>query len=96
MSAAQLFERDDEYLAWAKDNPTGYVLNVNRSLSGRYLILHSAACGTILEGKYAAGALTERNYRKVAAATEKDLLKWIKSHVPESDGFTRRCSRCAP
>lgn len=92
----QQFRSDEEFLAWARSNPSAFVVNTRRNPTPDYMVLHKASCVDLSNRGYAPGALTERSYRKVGAASEQDLLLWIRNNVREATGFSRRCSRCGP
>ena len=91
------FVGDDlSYLDWVGAHPDGLVLNVRRSASPDYVVLHRASCGSISSDKQAPGAFTARAYRKVCAITEAELKLAAKSEGRSDGTFSRRCGLCRP
>ncbi len=60
---------DGPYLAWLQANPTGYVLNTERSHPPDYMVLHRANCPSIsvLVPPARPDGFTERDYVKVCS-----------------------------
>lgn len=71
---------DEEYTAWLNRHPEGFVVNVKRTLSKGYFVLHRATCSTIHPERsgrnYRPGAFTQIDYRKFVADTVKELRDW--------------------
>lgn len=91
---AKVFRSDLAFHKWATHNPDGWVLNVRRRMSPDYVVLHRSDCPTLGALRYANGALTERSYRKVGSDSERELLDWVRTHVPNAPTFSKRCTRC--
>ena len=92
------FNNDDKaYLQWLDNNPKGFVINMQRSKSTSYMILHRATCNTIANRlRYPEGAYTEREYIKICATQITDLRNWARQHG-RIDGLAgSECSRCNP
>ena len=62
------FEEDVAYRDWLARNQAGYVVNVRRTLSPNYVVLHRATCPHISMPREP-GAYTERSYRKLCGET---------------------------
>ena len=95
----QQFDSDDgPYFAWLRANPTGYVLNVERSPRPAYMVLHRAECPHIsrIVAPGRAGGFTERDYIKICSPTLAALSAWVKQHGRPSGSFSKRCARCSP
>jgi hypothetical protein len=77
------FEGDDKgYLQWMADNQDGFVLNVRRRRrDSEYVVLHRAACRSIVDENRAAGAYTERGYRKICATDRASYARLLNSKV---------------
>src|SRR5688572_2478223 len=93
------FDRSDaEYLAWIRENPEGYVINVNRVPTPEYMVLHRASCTTVTElhPPATAGGFTERDYIKVCAEGIAELSEWVKQHGSPSGSFSSQCLHCKP
>lgn len=92
---AKIFKNDEVgYLEWIENNPNGYVINTFKNISSKYLVLHRASCHTIKPNKSTKmGAFTERNYIKICADTERNLLKWIQQSDSGND-FSQKCLKC--
>ncbi len=97
--------RDDEagYREWLLANPHGYVLNLRRSPTRGYAVLHRADCRTISTSRVTPGGFTERGYIKAyatdAAALSEYALALDLGMVEFSgspDGFSKRCRLCGP
>lgn len=73
--------REQDYLAWLLENPTGFVINTRAALSKEYMALHRASCSKIQETKIGAApdASTGQAYRKVCAHDLDTLFNWIKA-----------------
>ena len=57
-----IFDHDDEeYTAWLKNNPTGYVLNCRKRAQYK---LHRATCKRINDNKPTHGAISTIEYKK--------------------------------
>lgn len=68
-----LFDGNDSaYFAWLARNPMGYVVNVRRTCSPDYVVLHRASCGLISNAR-AEGAYTERSFSKLCGPTLADI-----------------------
>ena len=90
------FDGDDgAYFAWLARNPEGYVVNVCRSCSPDYVVLHRASCGHIANAREG-GAYTERGYGKLCAPTREDILD-APTYCGRAKGwFTKKCAHCRP
>lgn len=94
MNRPLIFQTDGDFYEWARAHPNGFVLNLRRSLTPDYVVLHKASCSTLHRSDFSPGALTSKGYQKVGALTSDALLKWVSNHITGSNGFTKACSRC--
>ena len=92
---AILFEDDEAYHAWLRANPKGFVLNVRKSPTPSYMVLHCAVCHSISIGQRN-GAFTENAYRKVCAGSISELRTWARQHDSMNGEFSRHCQTCSP
>ncbi|MHC4705582.1 MAG: hypothetical protein ACYS8I_00650 [Planctomycetota bacterium] len=89
------FDNDDEgYFRWIEEHPDGFVLNVRRNPDPSYIVLHSASCGHISSAKRAAGAYTERSYRKWCSRSVDELREAAILEGRGDGSFSRYCSSC--
>lgn len=89
------FESDDPaYLAWLRDNPSGYVLNVRATPDPGYLVLHLATCGSISSDRRAANAYTGAGYRKICSNDIGELARAAKAEGRSDGSFSKRCAHC--
>jgi hypothetical protein len=93
-SANLLVFRDDDsgYLAWIAVNPSGFVLNILRSLNPSTAKVHRAGCRTIL-GEPARGKVWTGPYIKLCAAELRDLDDWAAGRFGT---LIARCGTCRP
>lgn len=99
MHAAQHFENDEPgYLDWIRNNRGGYVLNLNRPPTQRYLVLHKACCSDIRNQSARRGPaqFTGGKYAKLCASDAESIVAWVSEHVPGPLSFTSLCKRCRP
>lgn len=87
---------DDKYQNWLVKNPDGYVINVRRSMSPSYRVLHRSWCRTIKNyaGLVGKGAFTERSYIKVCSNEIDDLRNWLRKTGRPNGDFSKECSLC--
>ena len=91
------FKNDENgYMAWLAEHPEGYVLNVRKEPDPKYVVLHSASCGSISSTKRADGAYTERSYNKWCADSIEILRKAAKREGRSDGTFSKRCGLCCP
>ena len=91
-----LFDGDDAaYHDWLDRNPAGYVVNVRRTFSAKYVVLHRASCASISASRKA-GAYTERGYRKLCSRTDAAVLEAPTCCGRASGRFTSWCGQCKP
>ncbi len=90
-----LFDNDSAYHDWLVRNRDGYVVNVRRTLSSDYVVLHRATCPHV-SGPQEPGAFTERDYRKLCGETLADVLEAPTWCGRAKGAFTIRCSHCGP
>jgi hypothetical protein len=83
------------YQEWVRKNPDGYVLNMKKNPSPRYLMLHNASCRMISPEKKEPACYTENDYKKVCSRSIPVLENWIKLHVAK-DASPRKCGICDP
>jgi len=95
---AELFDNDDEYRHWLSTNANGFVVNMWRNLSPRYMVLHRASCHTISEPTHEnePGGFTERQYSKVAARDVESLRERVPVNGRPDRTFSNECSHCRP
>jgi hypothetical protein len=87
------FDRDDAgYLRWLATHPSGYVINILRSLNASTARLHHASCRTI-GGQPPAGRTWTGPYLKVCSDAAGVLDEWALEHVGAS---ITRCGTCRP
>ena len=89
------FENDAAYVDWLARNPDGYVVNVRRTWSSSYVVLHRARCPHVSMPREP-GAYTERGYRKFCGTTYPDAQEAPTRCGRGTDSFTTRCSHCSP
>ena len=93
--ALAFFDNDAAYLDWLASHRDGYVVNVLRSLSSGYVVLHRATCPHISRPREP-GAYTERGYRKLCGETLADALDAPTWCGRSKGSFSTRCSHCGP
>jgi hypothetical protein len=87
------FDRDDVgYLRWLATHPSGYVINILRSLNASTARLHQASCRTI-GGQPRAGRTWTGPYLKVCADAVDVLDGWALEHA---GGIITCCGTCQP
>ena len=94
---ALIFDGNDEaYQAWIAANPDGWVLNARRSLTTRYMVLHSVQCSSIRTYNDMAqpGGFTERAFVKICSPEIEDLRSWVRIHGRPDGSFSKECSHC--
>ncbi len=78
-------DQENDYLAWLKSNPNGYVLNLNTQGAGQDIV-HSSRCPTLAVERY------ERHttFTKVCSSRMAELMAYSRSlgHSP------RLCAKC--
>lgn len=87
---------DNNYLRWLMQNPSGFVVNSNKTPSPKYLILHTARCNTIYTLIKKGGdwkANWTKDYRKSCSSNKAVLEEWAKEKIK---GKLQRCPRCKP
>ena len=89
------FEEDVAYRDWLARNQAGYVVNVRRTLSPNYVVLHRATCPHISMPREP-GAYTERSYRKLCGETLADVLEAPTWCSRARGAFTKWCFHCDP
>ncbi|KXA92037.1 hypothetical protein AKJ65_08150 [candidate division MSBL1 archaeon SCGC-AAA259E19] len=87
----EFVDNDNGYLAWIRNNPTGFVINAERNPSKRYLKLHKATCGTITSGKRENWTRTQ--YMKICSQTKEELANWAERKLA---GKLDPCRICNP
>jgi len=97
--ALEVFDKkDDPYLKWMKDNPSGYVINTNRFKSSTYVTLHQSGCYTIskyIKGQ-SKGGYTARDYIKVCSNNPQELFDWALKNRTKVPGIKSYCKKCNP
>ena len=96
---AETFDRSDAaYLKWVRANPTGYVVNAERSPRLSYMVLHRASCPSIssIKAPGRSGGFTERSYIKICSSNVTDLSTWVRQRGGRSGAFSKRCAKCNP
>jgi hypothetical protein len=85
-------DNDRGYLAWASEHSNGFVVNADRTLSPKSLMLHRASCSCI--GRPAVpGRTRTANYRKVCASDVDVLVDWCRNDIGADPA---RCHHCRP
>ncbi len=84
------------YLRWLQTHPQGLVVNARRRPDPGYAVLHRATCWTITRptSQTDGAPFTARSFIKACAATETDLLAWLRAR--QGSGFSKRCAICSP
>ena len=93
----QIFDSDDRpYLEWLDQNPGGYVVNTERSMSPNCMVLHRATCPYISQYSSTAkrGGFTERQYIKVCADDIESLGDWIRRQGRPDGSFSSEKCTC--
>lgn len=96
INQVQYFSDDFSYLIWLQNHSSGFVLNLRRRRDPNYVVLHRANCRTICRRPQAAGAYTERDYRKVAAQHLDALREAARAEGRTDGSFSKTCTRCDP
>ena len=86
---------DGAYFDWLVRHPKGFVVNVRKTLSDDYVVLHLATCAHISAPREP-GAYTERSYHKLCGPTLADVLRAPMYCGRASGSFTKRCAHCDP
>lgn len=81
---------DAGYLAWASAHARGFVINADRTLSPKSLMLHRATCACIV-GPAGSGRSRTANYRKVCASDLSALVDWCRIDIGVDPGWCRHC-----
>jgi hypothetical protein len=76
---------DSEYFGWLNSHQHGFVLNVQGK---KQPMIHRASC-THIDRHNNAGAMTERNARKLCGEERKALRTWMGANG--YSGFPRKC-----
>jgi hypothetical protein len=90
-SAVRSFLDDDGgYLAWATEHRLGFVVNADRTMSPRSLVLHRATCSTI-GGSPSPGRKRTASHRKICATDVAVLAAWCRDDIGADPGVCRHC-----
>ena len=89
---SKFIDDDAGYLQWAKNHPSGFVLNCERKPRAAYLILHRSTCLHITEAGPQATRWTA-DYIKVCSENMGPLVGWAEV---ETGGQPTACQTCAP
>ena len=92
MSTEQFHDDDRGYLAWTAAHPSGYVLNIQRSLNPADARLHRADWCTI-NGVPARGGTWTGPYIKICLPSLPDLQAWTQTFI---SGTVPQCRTCNP
>jgi hypothetical protein len=92
VSIDQFHDDDQGYLAWAATHPSGYVINIQRSLHPADARLHHADCHTI-NGRPPRGATWTGPYIKICSASARELQDWARANLSTA---IPRCGACNP
>ncbi|WP_395140423.1 hypothetical protein [Armatimonas sp.] len=85
-------DSDVAYKKWVRENPTGFVINTNRTPNSSYMPVHRATCAHISNfDKRTPGAFTERSYIKICASHISLLQEWVKANGRPDGTFTGNC-----
>ncbi len=89
----ELFKDDDDgYILWVRSDRDGFVVNAERALNPKNLVLHRADCRTIT-GTPTAGDTWTGDYVKVCAEAKWELQRWARE---ELGARPRPCHHCDP
>jgi hypothetical protein len=89
----ETFVDDDAgYLEWNRTHFRGFVLNVNRTPTIKYLMLHRTPCATIT-GRPSKGDSWTHDPIKVCADTIGEIDEWSFS---TTGSYPKRCDTCSP
>jgi len=86
---SRFVDDDRAYLRWIGTHPQGFVVNAERPARPSYLILHSAACGSISTNKWT--NYTGPGYQKIASESLDDITRWCLANVGAEP---RACGLC--
>jgi hypothetical protein len=87
--SVELFRDDDRgYVAWLGANASGYVLNIQRTLTPTDARVHSTITGTPPRGNTWTGP-----YVKACAESLSELDDWALAHA---ESAVTRCGTCRP
>jgi len=87
----QFVNDDDGYNSWLQENPSGFVVNSERSPKSSYLILHKAACRHI--NSSARSNWTTTDYIKTCSNDVSKLEAWA---LQRTGGSLQCCGACKP
>jgi hypothetical protein len=81
---------DGGYLAWATEHDLGFVVNADRTMSPKSLVLHRATCSSI-GPMPSPGRKRTASHRKICAADVEALLSWCREDIGADPGVCRHC-----
>ena len=86
-------DADRSYLAWLKQHPSGYVLNVLRTHASSGAMLHRSECFTIRNEAFRRAGWTTGFYVKVCSPSREALRNWSLRFI---DTLPPDCLKCKP
>lgn len=94
MADVMRFLDDDlAYLNWLASNPTGWVVNSNRTASSGYLVLHRSTCYTITGTPARGSTWTEGDFAKTCSTDQGALRHWCQANTGAQP---HPCGSCHP
>ena len=95
--AIHIFRNDESgYFDWIMKNPDGYVVNVRKNRTPKYMVFHTATCYGITTYNEISkpGGFTERSFVKVCANDIDELRDWVRANGRRDGSFSKECSLC--
>lgn len=95
MPVKKFDNNDNEYLAWMRKHPEGYVVNTRRNMNSGYFLLHKSNCNhiTTTSGQKQ-GAYTQRTYIKLCSENLFELTEWFSANNSNFQKTFTNCKTC--
>lgn len=91
---------DKPFYRWIDKNPSGFVLNVKKSIDSDYAVIHRADCYHLKDfpAEKKSGVHKSDEYFKVCAPETTELISWIENYRPQVIKNTNieECEDCRP
>src|SRR4051794_21241604 len=82
------FCNNDDFLAWRRAHPSGFIVNHEHRATPAYLVLHSATCFTFNDDRD-----YTTSYSKTCSDSIEELMTWATTVV---GGDLQPCGHCKP
>ncbi len=94
MTAFHIVKKDQIFLDWLQQYPSGYVLNTELKPNPNYMMLHTADCDAWSKSYASENPFTGEKYSKVVAESISELREWMKKNGrPDGDFKGRQNSK---